>query len=193
MSNYATVDELKGELHLSAGDTVDDTRLADVLTTVSTWIEDHCRQRFWTTDKDEVRYFQTADHTKVWTGPLISVTELATDDDGTRSFAYVWTTADYDLTPYNSALDSRPYYWIETTPSGVYLFPLYGRGVRVTGKFGWSAVPAVVKRACLMQAIRFFKRPDAPFGMVGSAEMGYSATISQLDPDVARLLDRCKV
>lgn len=49
--------------------------------------------------------------------------------------------------------------------------------------------PGTIQEACLIQASRLFRRKDAPFGMVGSAEMGYSGTIARLDPDVRNLID----
>jgi hypothetical protein len=62
-------------------------------------------------------------------------------------------------------------------------------GVKVTGKFGWQAVPSKVKTACLIQAERLFKRKDAPFGVIGSAEMGQLQVIPKLDPDFYILLE----
>lgn len=62
------------------------------------------------------------------------------------------------------------------------------KGVKLVGKFGWTTAPAPVCDACLLQAIRLFKRKDAPFGVVGSADMGQMVTISKLDPDVMLLL-----
>ena len=58
----------------------------------------------------------------------------------------------------------------------------------MVGKFGWCAVPDVIAEACLIQAQRLFKRRDAIFGVVGSAEMGQLVTIAKLDPDVQMLL-----
>lgn len=49
--------------------------------------------------------------------------------------------------------------------------------------------PASVKLATLIQAARFFKRKDSPFGIAGSAEMGNELRLqSKLDPDVAVLV-----
>lgn len=51
-------------------------------------------------------------------------------------------------------------------------------------------VPAAAKQACQLQAIRFFKRKDAAFGVLGSPEFGtFSRLQSKLDPDVELLLD----
>lgn len=55
---------------------------------------------------------------------------------------------------------------------------------------GFTTVPAAVKLACEIQASRWFKRNDAPFGVAGSAEMGTELRLlARLDPDVEVLLD----
>ncbi len=53
-----------------------------------------------------------------------------------------------------------------------------------------SPVPAAVKLACELQAIRLYKRKDASFGVLGAAEFGtFVRLLDKLDPDVAQLLD----
>jgi len=61
--------------------------------------------------------------------------------------------------------------------------------VTVTAQWGWSSVPETVEQATLLQAARFFKRRDAPFGVAGSPESGTEMRLlSKVDPDVALLL-----
>ena len=61
--------------------------------------------------------------------------------------------------------------------------------VRVTGVWGWSAVPTAVKQATVIQAARIFKRNDSPTGIVGFGDMGAIRVGVQLDPDVKHLID----
>lgn len=52
-----------------------------------------------------------------------------------------------------------------------------------------DTVPAAVRMGTLIQAARFFKRKDSPFGIAGSPEMGNETRLlSRLDPDVALLV-----
>lgn len=52
-----------------------------------------------------------------------------------------------------------------------------------------TPVPAMVKLACEIQAERWFKRRDAPFGVLGSQEFGnYTRLQAALDPDVQLML-----
>lgn len=48
--------------------------------------------------------------------------------------------------------------------------------------------PAPVVEATRIQAARLFQRVHAPFGVTGSAELGTTAVISRVDPDVMMLL-----
>lgn len=57
--------------------------------------------------------------------------------------------------------------------------------VTVTAQWGWTSVPPAVKQACLMQAARFAKRKDSPFGISGSPQaQGELRLLARLDPDV---------
>ncbi len=119
---------------------------------------------------------------------LLSVTTLATDDDGGRTWATTWASTDYELVPSNAVVDGQPYTAIETSPNGTYWFPLINRGLKIAGSFGYATTtPAVIREACLIQAARIFKRKDSPFGVAGVGELGVMR-ISALDPDVKMLL-----
>lgn len=53
----------------------------------------------------------------------------------------------------------------------------------------FSPVPSMVKLATQLQASRWAKRRDAPFGIAGSPEMGSELRLlARLDPDVEILL-----
>jgi len=47
----------------------------------------------------------------------------------------------------------------------------------------------VVKQAALLQAQRYWKRKDAPFGVAGVSQLGQAVAISAIDPDITFLLD----
>lgn len=191
-NGYCTVAELKGRLWPvgSTADEVEDTLFDQVITAVSRWIDRYCGRRFYTTASDETRYFTAADAYELLAGDVVSVTTLQTDEDGDRTYERTWTTGDYDLLPENAAVDDdEPYSILATTPDGNYVFPVGMRkGVKVVGKWGFASVPAAVKEACLIQCERIYKRKDAPFGVVGSADLGTMRLVQQMDPDVKALL-----
>lgn len=192
--DYCTVSELKAELWPTGTvpDDVEDATLLNVIASVSRWIDNYTGTRFYTTAADESRYYSPKDSTILFTDDIISVTTLQTDEDGDRTYETTWETTDYDLLPENASLNSQPYRWIENTPQGNYLFPCMRKSVKITGKFGWSAAssqPGAIKRACIIQCLRIFKRKDTPFGMLSNPLGGDMRLITDLDPDVKGLLD----
>lgn len=181
---YCTLAELQARM--SIGDTVDDVILEQVITGVSRMIDAYTHRRFYAAT--ETRYYTPRRHDSCIVDDLLSVTTVATDDDGTRAWATTWASSDYELMPPNAALDSKPYTVIQTTPAGRYWFPRVSRGLKIAGSFGYAATtPAIIREACLLQAARVFKRKDSPFGVAGVGELGVMR-ISTLDPDVKILL-----
>lgn len=173
-------------------DSIDDGVLESVIEAVSRSIDNSALRRFFTTSTDEVRYFKAASPIHVWVGDLVSLTTLETDDDLDGVFETTWTSNDYHLWPYNAALDGQPYAKIEysaLTGSAVTGFPTHERGVKITGKWGRSAVPGPIKEACLLQSARIFKRKDAVFGVLGNSTFGTFQEIPKLDPDVELMIN----
>jgi hypothetical protein len=60
--------------------------------------------------------------------------------------------------------------------------------VRVTARWGWSAVPTAVKQATILLASRGFKRYDSALGVAGFGDLG-AIRVSRTDPDVTALLE----
>lgn len=60
----------------------------------------------------------------------------------------------------------------------------------VTAKWGYvTSIPAAIKNACLLQASRYFKRIDSPFGVAGLDGQGFVMRLrAELDPDVAQMV-----
>jgi hypothetical protein len=143
-----------------------------------------------------VRYYKADDSYTCHVDNLISVTSLKTDMDGSRGYGDTWATTDYDLLPDNANANGDPYQWIETTPNGLYLFPGWSRGVKVTGKFGWStAVPKEAAEACLLMVEQLWLRKDKPFGVSGGAGAMLSTDAQSIlynDPHIQGLLMRFK-
>lgn len=184
---YITNATLKTRLGIS--DTVDDTTITAVIEAVSRTIDDYCNRYFYKNSVDETRYFTARYADRLNNiADLLTVTTLTTDDAGARTYTTSWATTDYDLEPYNSALDSLPYTMIRVTPQGRYRFPGVEKGVKIVGVFGWTAVPAQIQEACCIQSERIFRRKDAPFGIAGSgnstADFGAVRLLAKLDPDV---------
>lgn len=157
---YATVAEYsatKGKVT-----TADDTAILRDLTAVSRFIDRVCGRRagFGKDASDVVRTFQSFGAYTLDIDDLVSVT-LVEELIGTT-----WTTvatSDYSLKPYTAAIEAEPYRQIERSST---IWPARqipnGPRVRITGKWGWPAVPEAVKTACIeLTAILRVESPRA--------------------------------
>jgi hypothetical protein len=187
---YVSLAELRAEVGITDGtDTTDDTQLTAATQSASRAIDQECGRYFYLDASATVRYYTAEGGDYLRVDDIGSTTSLTieTDEDDDRDYDYAWASTDYDLEPYNAAAKGQPWTVIRTMPLGVYTFPTLRKGVKVTAKWGWPAVPADIKRACMIEAVRLYRRRDAPFGKTGSVETGME-TLPALDPDVKRLL-----
>lgn len=90
--------------------------------------------------------------------------------------------------PFNAGTQGLPFEKL-VFAAGTFL-PLGTGQLKVNAKWGYvTAIPAGIKEIALLQAARFFKRKDAPFGVAGAEAMGNAMRLqSKLDPDVEVLL-----
>lgn len=195
-NGYTTLLALKKDMGFNADDFTWDDQLETAITLTSRAIDNYCHRRFWTTTSDETRYY-TPVHYDVLLLPddLLSVTTLATDPDDDRDYDYTWAATDYDLCPYNAAVQvpPQPYLWIAVTPDGDYSFPAgHSKSVKIVGKFGFcanTAVPPIVEWCCRREAQRRFKLKDAPFGVAGSIEAAQLISPPGMDKTVQESLE----
>lgn len=195
-NGYISADEFRAAYYPpDSTDTESDDRIGAVVNAASRAIDLYCNRRFY--GASETRYYTAEDGEVLDVDDLTSVTTLATDDDGDRTYEYTWSAStDYLLYPYNAALDSKPYTRIEIDAlNGQYAFPVgVQKGVKVIGVFGYIAstdatnAPPEIKQACTIQAGRLFERHNAPFGVMGAGEFGQATVVPKLDPDVQALL-----
>lgn len=187
-NGYAKIDELKHRLYPDGvNSTVDDAVFESVIEALSRWIDEETARFFYKT-ASQTRHF-TAEWTDYLLIPnLVTLTTLKTDEDGDRVYETVWTSSDYDLEPYDASLDGKPYTAIRVSPNGNYSFPTTRKGVEIAAEWGWPSTPKMAKEACLLLAERLYMRKDAPFGVIGSAELGQLQVIARTDPDAKMLL-----
>lgn len=188
--SYATLAQFKAAVGIT--DTTDDAALQNVLDATDTLIDLYCDRKTGFGTASETRYYTAQDYRYVLTDDLVSVTTLQTDDDANGTYETTWTSGtDFVLAPRNAALDGFPYTEIDTSvtwprnfPKDVYL------GVKVTGVFGFPAVPSAVVQAEIIQAGAVWNSRTAPFGVIGSADLGGILRMSRaLHPEAALILE----
>jgi hypothetical protein len=123
-------------------------------------------------------------------GDWSTITSVATSTDGGSTWGTVATTS-WQAEPLNASLMGEVYTHVRLFDDvwpDARAFP--GRpSLRVIGNLGWGTVPSEVEQAAKLCAVRWFKRPDAPFGVAGFADLG-AMYVRGSDPDVERILDR---
>ena len=180
---YATLAELQEQANVS--DNIDNAVLTRALNAAIESIDDHCNRHFRVVSPSATptqRLYADVVGGRVSIDDARSVTTVETR--GSRRGDWTAVDADdYELRPLNAETDSRPYTRL------VLYVPSAPFQVRVTGRFGWPATPAVVKQATLLQAARWARRRDAPFGIanLGMDEPGMRL-LAKLDADVELML-----
>jgi hypothetical protein len=189
--SYATLAEFKSSIGIT--DSTDDTPLQSCLDAADQLINNYVDTKVgFGQTASQTRYYTADRFDFVLTDPIVSVSQLATDINGDGTYSQVWTSNDYILAPRNAALDSRPYTEIDTSPfsNADYNFPVGYLEVKVTGVFGWPSVPAAVKQAALIQAGAIWSSRTAPFGVIGSQDLGGVLRMSAaLHPEARILLE----
>lgn len=194
-NTYCELEEVKSTLNLS-GQSFADLDLANVIASASRGIDAATGRRFWSdTGVDNVRYYTPDSSYRLMIDDLIALTSVLVDQDGDGTFEETWTNnTDFVLQPVNnpSEYPARPYESLVRRKLGSYYLPCgIEHSVKVTGKFGWAAVPPEIKTATTILAVKMLKRMrEAPFGIVsfGGSDSGAAMRIARTDPDVANLI-----
>lgn len=184
---YATVGELQS--YMQDATTSSTFELSNAVEAASRSVDRLCNRQFGLVAAPEARIYTAEWHQQScrW---IVSIDDLMTnvgllvdvDNDGDNT--YDQSITDYALTPINSAVRGRPWTRIEVRSTS--LVNPNGRryGVRVTAKYGWTAVPDTIKMATLIQSARLFARRSAPFGISGNMDVGEMRLLAKVDPDL---------
>ena len=190
-NGYATLADVKSALRIT--DAVDDSLIELSIEAASREIDGYCQRAFYPTTG--TRVFDTTNAFLTETDDIVSVTTLKTSDDGT-TYDTTWAVTDFQLEPLNGVTGGLAQPYTRVRAIGDYLFPRWSvtgtytnfAGVQIVGVFGWASVPTAVKQACILLAMRQFKRYDSPLGIAGGfGDMGVMR-VGRVDPDVEALL-----
>jgi hypothetical protein len=190
-NGYATLAEVKGALRIT--DTVDDALISTAIEAASREIDGYTERYFYNAGT-AARLFLPEDAFLTEIDDLISINTLETSADG-NSFTTVWGAENYQLEPLNGQVTGLLHPFTRIRAVDNLLFPVwdlkntnaYKATVRVTGVWGWPAIPSAIKQATILYAMRQFKRYDAPLGVAGFGDIG-AINITRVDPDVMALV-----
>lgn len=186
---YTTLQTVKAALRIT--DNVDDALIENAINTASRMIDGYCQREFYNAGT-AARLFAASDELYVDIDDLAGTAiTLQTDDQADGAFDITWSPSDYQLEPLNGKLAGQTWAFTRIRAADNYLFPVENdlALVKVTGVWGWPAIPQAIEYATIMQSQRLFKRLDSPTGVIGFGDMGAVRVSRQLDPDVAEMVN----
>jgi len=174
---------------------LDPVDVMDVLSAMSRWIDGHCDRKFWLDPTATIRVFAACDLYELDLGVheigAASPVTVKTDD-GTGTFATTLAASAYQLEPINAPFapaGAAPYTSVRAlTTSWPRAYTRSGRQdlVQITAKYGWPAVPAPVKEACIVLTVDHFENPA---GVRSESIDGYSVTYGAMQAAKSLLVD----
>ena len=187
--DYCTTSELKSFVRI--GDAVDDAQVALAVSAASRAVDQATSRQFGLVDTAEARYYAAAydRNLRRWVveiDDLMTTTSMTVKCDLGDDGVYDDTITDFVLRPRNASATARPWTELVVNATSVVQPNSDFDGVRVTARYGWTAVPQAIKEATLLQASRILARRNAPFGVAGAPEIGSEVRLlARVDPDVA--------
>jgi hypothetical protein len=185
-NGYATLTQVKAAIGIADG--FDDSLLEMAIESASRQIDSYTERYFYNAGT-AVKIFAPIDNWVCPTEDFITLTKVETSEDG-ETYDTEWTADDWQAEPLNGRAGGLVTSYTQIRAVEDYLFP-YRNGeatVRITGTWGWSAVPIAITQATVILASRIFKRLDSPLGII-SGELGSMRIGFRLDPDVQHLID----
>lgn len=186
MTLYTNLSDVKAALRIT--DTVDDDLLVSLITAASARIDNACHRTFGQASGD--RYYSPKNNYSVVIDDLATanglVVRLDTSNDGT--WATTMTSSQYQLEPVNNPAQGRPYRMLRSNGNVIFPMNTYGKVmVKMTGTWGWPAVPAEISEATRLMVLRQFRRFDSPLGVAGFGDLG-TIMVRAIDPDIQALI-----
>lgn len=189
MTLYASTAQIKAALRVQ--DNLDDDLINLAGSAASALIDQYCGRTFGTTGT-VARLFAPNDLYVLQVDDLAGTAiTIQSSSDADADFDVTWAATDFQLEPLNGVMNGVPWPATRIRAIGDYMWPSVGgeATVKVTGVFGWPAIPVTVVQAAIIQASRIFKRNDSPLGVAGFGDMGAIRVSRSVDPDVAVMLD----
>lgn len=181
---YTSIDSVKHVLGIPPDDILDDHILEISLAAAGEAINRYCFRRFIVPTTTSTVIVEATDTHLIRVPDIASEQGLAIEVETSPGVFSALPGATLLLTPTDAPIEGRPYTSIVVRGATL----ATGQLVRVTARFGWTAVPAAVRQAALLLTTRLMKRKDSPLGIQAAPDMG-QMRVSRVDPDVAQMLD----
>jgi hypothetical protein len=195
---YATVPELAEHLgwteNVYAGTVVSSEMTAKMtrILSAASDVVDRDTKRVFTVSSSQTRDLMSYGGDLLWVPDLVSVSAIVVDDNADGTYETTLAAADYQLHQTFNAPADWPYEYIarfdDYWPRPEYSDRLR-KVIRITGVWGWAAVPDAIKQATLLLAARHLQRGQSALGFQALQDFG-GFGIRSTDPDYLMLIDR---
>lgn len=165
--------------------TADDAQVALAITAASRAVDRSCSRQFGKVDAPEQRvYTARYDRHRARHAWVVDIDDLASVTGLTITVNGIAVT-DYKLESRNAVAKGKVWTLLVLGHTAETPSKLNDYEVGITASWGWPAIPASVQEATMLQAYRFHKRRDSPFGVAGSLADGSELRLfADVDPDV---------
>ena len=207
-ARYLSLEEFKATARLQ-GVSADDRDIQQAIEVASRGLEDEYNGPWTLGSPGEIRYYTADTLRTVLFGDVINVTEVALDQAGYwdydtdyllgspgGTYTTILSSSDYFLDPDDriqhglaaNGGNGEPFRLLRLKRGASVIYLPQGKdAIRVTGTFGWETVPAGLKWAVQLVAVRLLRRTrDAPFGILAFGQETALARAREIvgDPEV---------
>lgn len=187
-NGYASLAELKTLLGFAG--TAHDADLERAIESASRQLDDWTGRRFYADGSATANYYTAEYADTLLVDDISTTTALVVKTTTTAgTWGQTWTINDWTGSyGFTVEPEDAPYQRLHALSGS---WPDGYRAVEVTATWGYAAVPTQIKQACLLLAVRLYKRKDAPFGVLENPVTG-SSELPMITPDIKHLIQKYK-
>ncbi len=182
VANYLAEQELRDYLQ-DPSTTAESSQITDAIASASRLVDAYCGRFFYQETAPRTQYV-SPNPNNLW---ILGIDDLSTLTGldvtaqwaNTSNYNETWNIGtDFIAEPINQQQDGIqgwPYTFLRALGPKVWPFQyldFYRDTVKITGTWGWLAVPAPVKQATKILAAQYYKLGGAPFGVAGFGTFG---------------------
>lgn len=189
INGYCTVAQVREELSDDA-ERLSAALLEKAVNATSRAVDDWTGRRFWQDPVPVIRKDRPDRCEHVDVGDISTTDGLIVETRGSLAGDWSpWTLdTDYELDEALGSANGGAFAWDRLVAVGARTFrPARFRTLRITARWGWSAVPIQVEEATILRAVAIFKRKETPYGIADFGEFG-PVRIGRQDADVMEML-----
>lgn len=188
-NGYATLNQVKAAARMGTAVSDDDALLEMSIESASRIIDGYTGRRFYT-NGTETRHYATQSMYELQVDDIAGTAiTLKTSSSVDGVYDITWAASDFTPEPTNSISAGLASPFTRLRAVGDYAFTVaHEESAEVTAVFGFgTAVPTQVAHACILMALRQFKRYGSPEGVLSYGDFAVRVG-NRMDPDVAMIL-----